>query len=131
MKIVDVIKKLENKWYFWVLLVGGFIGSFGSILGLSAVNSGGISGFFQIVIATFALFPLGILGILEIFGIRFEGILSWFIPIWYVIYYGILIIAGRIAVKDKSFNIRILIAVILFLLLTASGCVYQIATFSI
>lgn len=109
---MGLIEKLENSWKFWigfliVVIFGITLWFFGGDITSSIIN-----------------FPLAIiyfpLGIVFLFGVtNINNFLGFsIIGLWYLIV-GTLIF---FIVKDKSFNKKLILALVIILLLTIVGC---------
>ena len=110
-KIKKLLLKLENSWIFWAIFIFGFFTICTMILTGGVVSWKG-----------FMLIPLGLLFFFGDFG---ERIINWWVP-YLLIYYSIVGFIVYKIVKDKKFNIKLVLLLLIILISSFVGCALQL-----
>ena len=116
-KIKGFVRRWENSWIFWAIFLMGGIAVL-SMLMAQDFNAG-------ILLAGYMLFPLGLIMLIPPLRDTVGGLIGSSIGtiIYDLFYYGILGFVISKIVRDKRFNIKLILLLFGILLLTFIGCV--------
>ena len=113
----NLLRRWENSWIFWTVFILGFIE-------LASVLLAGIKG----TIYGTLFFPLGLISLIPPLRdfIGKQVVLQWgYIPA----YYGLLGFIVSMIVRDKKFNIKLILLLLGILIMTFIGCVQSVGSF--